>query len=661
MKSKASCFILALLIAASGLLAASCNFQKTPALPPIDIYVSPIDGLNDSFAKGVDISSVIALENSGVVFKDKDGKAQDIFVTLKEAGVNYVRVRIWNDPYDSEGNGYGGGTNDVAKAIEIGKRATAQGMKVFVDFHYSDFWADPGKQMEPKAWQGMTLAEKEESLYEFTKSSLKQLLDNGVDVGMVQIGNEINNGIAGVTVWSKMATLLNAGSRAVRESALTYDKEILVVIQFTNPETKNAYAAYSSNLLRYEVDYDVFASSYYPYWHGTLDNLTDLLGQIADKYGKKVMVAETAYVYSLEEMDGHDNTISKESDLAGYPATVQGQANMLSDVIAAVASLGDAGIGVFYWEPAWIGVGPASSPESNKALWEEFGSGWASSFAGEYDPVDAGVWFGGCAVENQALFDSEGVPLDSLYVFKYAQPGHLSARKIDAVQVSSIAVTMGEAFVWPETISAIYNDGVFEMLPVAWNTAEQTKIEDLVAAGDNAAAGTYQVTGDLEGWAKKVICRVVLQPRNFVVNFSFEEEDMGAWVVTYPEGISECTDRQQKTDDAYSGDYSFHYWAVGDVAFTLTQTFEDLPDGTYALSASFQGISAKEEDKIVLFADVSGLRSGIDVSLNGWQDWQIPVLENIVVTGGSLTIGVDLDCAPGSWGTMDDFFLYKTG
>lgn len=661
MKSKASGIFLAILIAASCLSVASCSFHKSSTLPPIDIYVSPINELDDSFARGVDISSVISLEQSGVVFKDKNGKPQDIFVTLREAGVNYVRIRVWNDPYDSEGNGYGGGTCDIKKAVEIGKRATAQGMKVFIDFHYSDFWADPGKQMEPKAWQGMTVSEKEESLYAFTKSSLKQLLDNGVDVGMVQIGNEINNGICGVTVWSKMATLLNAGSRAVRESAQLYDKDILVVIQFTNPETKNAYAAYSSNLSRYEVDYDVFASSYYPYWHGSLDNLTELLGQIADKYGKKVMVAETAYVYSLEDTDGHDNTISKESDLAGYPATVQGQANMLNDVIKSISSLGDAGIGVFYWEPAWIGVGPASAVESNKKLWEEFGSGWASSFAGEYDPVDAGVWFGGSAVENQALFDAEGVPLDSLYVFTYAQPGHASERKIDAVAGPFVAVTMGETLVMPETITAIYNDGISESLPVTWNTAEQTKVTEMLAANDNAAAGTYLVTGDLSGWPEKVICKIDIMPRNFVVNFSFEEEVMSVWTVSYPEGMSECTDRQLKKDDAYSGDYSFHYWAVDDVAFTLTQTFSDLPDGTYALSASFQGLKSKDDDQIVLFADSNGVRSGVEVSLSGWQDWQLPILENIEVTGGSLTIGVDLFCAPGSWGTMDDFFLYRTG
>lgn len=661
MKSKAFSILLAFLIAASGFTAASCNFNKSPALSPIDIYISPNDGLNDSFAKGVDISSVISLENSGVVFKDKSGKAQDIFVTLKDAGVNYVRIRIWNDPFDSNGNGYGGGTCDIEKAVEIGKRASAQGMKVFVDYHYSDFWADPGKQMEPKAWEGMSVSEKEDSLFEFTRACLKQLLDNGVDVGMVQIGNEINNGVAGVTVWSNMALLLNAGSRAVREAAATYDKEILVVIHFTNPETKNAYAAYANYLMRYEVDYDVFASSFYPYWHGSLDNLTDLLGQIADKYGKKVMVAETAYAYSLEDMDGHDNTISRESDLAEYPATVQGQANMLSDVIKAISGLGDAGVGVFYWEPAWIGVGPASAEESNKLLWEKYGSGWASSYAGAYDAADAGVWYGGCAVENQALFDANGVPLDSLYVFKYAQPGHLSDREIDAVKGLTIAVTMGDQFILPQEVTAIYNDGVSELLPVTWNAEEQAKIAQIVTLGDNAAAGTYQVTGDLVGWPQKVICKVNVQPRNFVQNFSFEEEDMSAWVVMYPEGTKECTDRQEKKDDAYTGDYSFHYWAVGDVSFTLTQTFTGLPEGTYALSASLQGNQSKDGDRIILFANVSGLKSQTEVSLEGWQEWQIPLIENIEVKDGSLTIGVDLECAPGSWGTLDDFFLYQTG
>ena len=153
------------------------------------IYVEPIPDLSDSFIRGMDVSSILAEEKSGVKYYNADGIEQDVFTTMAEAGVNYARIRVWNDPYDENGNGYGGGNNDLATAIALGKRATENGMKVCIDFHYSDFWADPAKQMCPKAWVGMSLEEKSNALYEYTKDSLTQLLDNGVDVCMVQVGN----------------------------------------------------------------------------------------------------------------------------------------------------------------------------------------------------------------------------------------------------------------------------------------------------------------------------------------------------------------------------------------------------------------------------------------------------------------------------------------
>src|SRR5690625_4097643 len=177
-----------------------------------DIYVERVDGLSDDFIKGVDISSILALEKSGVKFYNENGEEQDIFQTLSDAGVNYVRVRIWNDPYDSEGNGYGGGNNDVEAAIEIGKRAKEYGMELLVNYHYSDFWADPGKQFAPKAWKSMDLDKKKSALYEFTRDSLQKMRDQGIDIGMVQIGNETNNGIAGEEGWANMSALLDRKS-----------------------------------------------------------------------------------------------------------------------------------------------------------------------------------------------------------------------------------------------------------------------------------------------------------------------------------------------------------------------------------------------------------------------------------------------------------------
>ena len=171
--------------------------EANPVADVTDIYVEPIEGISDDFIRGMDASAVLALENSGVKYYNFDGEEQDVFQTLSEAGVNYIRLRVWNDPYDENGNGYGGGNNDLPTAIELGKRATKYGMKVCIDFHYSDFWADPKRQHAPKAWEGMEIDEKCDALYDYTKDSLTQLFDEGVDVEMVQVGNEINNGMAG--------------------------------------------------------------------------------------------------------------------------------------------------------------------------------------------------------------------------------------------------------------------------------------------------------------------------------------------------------------------------------------------------------------------------------------------------------------------------------
>lgn len=380
------------------------------------VQIDPILGISDDFIRGMDASSVLVLENSGVTYYDYEGKEQDVFKTLAESGVNYIRLRVWNDPFDENGNGYGGGNNDVATAVELGKRATQYGMKVCIDFHYSDFWADPKRQHAPKAWEGMTAEEKSDALYTFTTESLIQLLDAGVDVGMVQIGNEINNGMSGETEVPAVMKLLESGSRAVREIAENYGKEIQIAVHYTNIENNAQINDKVSDLAEYEIDYDIFALSYYPFWDGTNENMQKVAKSIQENYEKKVMIAETSYCYTSEDGDGAGNSLLGTYDLVnGYPATVQGQASMIRDICAAANEAGV--IGIFYWEGTWIPVGKPS--ENNSLVWEEFGSGWASSFAGDYDPADAGLYYGGCSWDNQAMFDFNGYPLDSLKVFQY--------------------------------------------------------------------------------------------------------------------------------------------------------------------------------------------------------------------------------------------------
>lgn len=357
-----------------------------------------------SYINGVDISSMLSLEESGVIFRRPDGEPEDLLSILAGAGVNYVRVRVWNDPFDAEGNGYGGGNVGVDRAVEIGRRATAHGMRVLVDFHYSDFWADPLRQLVPKAWAGLDADGVVAAVGDFTALALTRFREAGVDVGMVQVGNETNEAVAGLQTWPEMCAVFAAGSAAVRRVL----PEALVALHFTNPEEPGRYERYAATLAEAGVDYDVFASSYYAFWHGTLENLTTLLHDIVDRYGKQVMVAETSWTYTLEEGDGSENAVTEAHP--AYPATIDGQAQAWEDVHRAVADVGPAGLGVFYWEPAWLPVGPPSERSANQMLWDRFGSGWMSRHAADYDPVHAGFPHPGCSWENQAWFDFAGHP-----------------------------------------------------------------------------------------------------------------------------------------------------------------------------------------------------------------------------------------------------------
>jgi arabinogalactan endo-1,4-beta-galactosidase len=622
----------------------------TPApIDPVnaDIFVKRVDGISDDFIKGVDISSIISLENSGVKFKNEAGAEQDIFKTVADSGVNYIRVRVWNDPFDTSGNGYGGGNNDLETAIEIGKRATKYGMKLLVDFHYSDFWADPAKQQAPKAWENMSFEAKKEALYNYTKDSLEAMQAAGIDIGMVQVGNETNGGLAGEKDWTKMSALFNEGSKAVR----AVDPTILIALHFTNPETSGRYASIAKTLSDNGVDYDVFASSYYPFWHGTLSNLTTVLKNVAKTYGKKVMVVETSYTYTAEDGDGHGNTAPKDSgQTLNYPITVQGQATAVRDVIEAVVNVGEAGIGVFYWEPAWLPVGPADQLQQNKALWEKYGSGWATSYASEYDPHDAGAWYGGSAVDNQALFDFNGNPLPSLNVFKYVNTGAVAPLKVDEIKDIAVSVILGEEITLPATVTVTYNNGTKGAVPVTWDSSA---LEAAVSKG----VGSYVINGVVEGGAS-VKARLQINPENFVKNPSFEESDRSMWTIIHPEGVSPHATFKSNAADAKTGDYTVHFYSGEGVNFKVEQTITGLAPGYYNLSMFLQGGDAANSE-MYLYTKTSEEELKTNTSVNGWTVWRNPQVTEILVLDGTLTIGANIKANAGAWGTLDDFYLYK--
>ncbi|MFE5407900.1 glycosyl hydrolase 53 family protein [Microbacterium sp. NPDC056569] len=602
------------------------------------ITVPKVENLPADFLSGVDVSSAIALEESGVVFRDAAGQPADLFDVLSDAGITDVRVRVWNDPFDTAGNGYGGGDNDVAHAVEIGKRATDAGLGVLVDFHYSDFWADPAKQQAPKAWASMTVAQKAVAVKDFTTDALQELETAGVDVRTVQVGNETNNAVAGVSGWDGMAQIFSAGSAAVR----AVFPDALVAVHFTNPETSGRYAGYAANLASRSVDYDVFASSYYPFWHGTLSNLTSVLKNVADTHGKKVMVAETSWAYTLEDGDGHGNVIDLPSEATQYPVSVQGQATAVRDVIQAVANVGPAGIGVFYWEPAWLPVGPPSALDANKALWEAHGSGWASSFAGEYDPHDAGQWYGGSAWDNQALFAHDGTPLESLNVFAYARTGAVAPREVTGVAPVHLTVAEGDAVTLPATVTVSYNDGSSEVQEVTWSDAAEW-ID---------GPGTYSIAG-VTSSGLAAAATVVVAQRNLLRSPGFEG-DNSPWTKT---GAALTVGAW---DDPHSGERSAHFWAAGSYSFTLSQRVEGVPAGSYVARAALQGDGEDAASSVRLSVSSGSAEASVPFSMDGWRNWSMPATAPIdVAAGGSVTVTVTATLAGGAWGTIDDLELVR--
>ena len=405
------------------------------------VTIKKVKGMSESSIRGMDISSYLALKKAGVKYYDYEGNETPLLKVLHDNGINYIRIRIWNDPFNADGETYGGGGNDVSTGVEIAKEAAQYDMKVLLDFHYSDFWAEPAVQLVPKAWKkDVNNTEKMCSdVYDFTKESIQKFKDAGANIGMVQVGNEITNGLLGIysnrdkgesfnVIWGdkKKSTEVNkylkAGIKAVRE----YTPQALVALHLETPNVWK-YKTIMNTWKRDNVDYDVLGSSYYPFWSiaakaNTPKTLKDVQ-TLAASYGKMFAVFETSWVNSLNDGDGTPNSIGDSTNTGAYEVGPQGQVNELTDLYDTVLSQ-DNGLGTFYWEGAWIPVKAGwTNWKYNKQIADQYGTGWASKGALGYFP-DSKMYYkgkaawGGTSWDNQALFDINGYPLQSLKFYK---------------------------------------------------------------------------------------------------------------------------------------------------------------------------------------------------------------------------------------------------
>ena len=366
------------------------------------------------FVKGMDLSTLLELERCGAKYYD-NGEERDLLAIMKSYDVDTIRIRLWNDPWSETGESYGAGENDLKTSLEIAKRVTAAGFGVLLNFHYSDFWADPGKQIKPKAWADYGVKEREQAVYDYTLESMRTFLDAGVNITMVQVGNELSNGLlwpeGKVPNYDNIATFVNAGIRAVRKA----DAAIPVMIHLDNGGNNALYREWFDNFTKRGEDFEIIGLSYYPFWHGSLQMLNDNMNDIAERYGKDLVIAEVSMGYTMEDYKNYEKLSDEERkgyatrpalvEKIEYPMTKQGQYDFMEDFLNRISHIkGGKGKGFFYWEPAWIPVP---------------GSGWATPASLKYmnDP-------GPCGNEwaNQALFDYDGNALPTLSLIRDFKP-----------------------------------------------------------------------------------------------------------------------------------------------------------------------------------------------------------------------------------------------
>lgn len=374
------------------------------------LVTRPFTAMPGDFIKGADISTLLEAEQHGATFYNQDGQQQDALAILKANGVNYVRLRLWVDPQDAQGNSYGGGGNSLQTTLALAKRAKAQGMKLLLDFHYSDFWTDPGKQFKPKAWEKMDYPQLKTVIHDYTRDTIARFKKEGVLPDMVQIGNEINSGMLwpegkswgqGGGEFDRLAGLLNAAIDGLKEN-LNHGEQVKIMLHLAEGTKNDTFRWWFDEITKRQVPFDIIGLSMYTYWNGPLTALQANMDDISKRYNKEVIVVEAAYGYTLENCDNAENSFQvKEEKEGGYPGTVQGQYDYLHDLMQAVINVpAHRGKGIFYWEPTWIAVP---------------GTTWATRAGMKYIHDE---WKEGNARENQALFDCQGHALPSLAVFK---------------------------------------------------------------------------------------------------------------------------------------------------------------------------------------------------------------------------------------------------
>ena len=352
---------------------------------------------------GVDTSTYLEELEHGAKFYF-EGKEIDPLDRFIKNGVSYMRIRLWHNPYTKDGKPYLAGTCDYNYFIRLAKLAISKGYKILLDIHYSDFWVDPAKQTMPKAWAKHSFIELLKDVYEYTKEVLLNAKKDGVTVSMIQIGNEITNGMLwpygkiiekdGVRCnYENLIALLKEGIKATRE----VNKDCKIVIHLERSYDNKIYREFFTKLEEANVDYDIIGASYYPFWHHSFDELFFNLNDCKKRFKKEVMVMELGYAFTLDDyIKGEENhLVIRKNNISSldmdftYPFTKEGQKDFIEAFIN--RALKEAIDGVFFWEPLLVpneGICWASNEAqiyTNGAILKAERSDWCNQCLADYD------------------------------------------------------------------------------------------------------------------------------------------------------------------------------------------------------------------------------------------------------------------------------------
>lgn len=321
------------------------------------------------FYKGMDLSFQSELENYNIDYKDADGNSVELLDFIKSKGTNLIRLKLWHTPQD--------GQNGIVDVKAYAQKIKSQNMDFLLNFHYSDYWADPGTQTPPIAWQNLSLEQVKNSIYNYTRDVVMQLKAQNTLPKIIQIGNETNSGFlwdfgrvwgSFNDNWNNYADLVSEAIRAIRE--VDTENKVRIMLHYAGIESADSFF---NQLLPFSLDFDIIGLSYYPQFHTqSLSLFTSKVNAIAITFNKDILMVEVAYPFTLEWNDSQTNYIgSLDQTLIEFPPSSQGQKAYLDWLINTIKNIpNDRGIGFCYWAPDWIAFNGNENTSTNGTSWE---------------------------------------------------------------------------------------------------------------------------------------------------------------------------------------------------------------------------------------------------------------------------------------------------